>query len=50
MKKKLATVMAATMAVSGSVVSVSAATTNEQLVGADRADTAVKMDGKAQKQ
>ena len=43
MKKKLATVMAATMAVSGSVVSVSAATTNEQLVGADRADTAVKI-------
>ncbi|MEE0248476.1 cell wall-binding repeat-containing protein [Peptacetobacter hiranonis] len=43
MKKKLATVMAATMAVSGSVVSVSAATTSEQLVGADRADTAVKI-------
>ena len=43
MKKKLAIVMAATMAVSGSVVSVSAATTNEQLVGADRADTAVKI-------
>ena len=43
MKKKLATVMAATMAVSGSVVSVSAATTNEQLVGSNRTDTAVKI-------
>ena len=43
MKKKLATVMAATMAVSGSVVSVSAATTEEQLVGSNRTDTAVKI-------
>ena len=43
MKKKLATVMAATMAVSGSVVSVSADTTNEQLVGSNRTDTAVKI-------
>ena len=43
MKKKLATVMAATMAVSGSVVSVSAVTTNEQLVGSNRTDTAVKI-------
>ena len=42
MKKKLATVMAATMAVSGSVVSVNAATTDEQLIGSNRTDTAVK--------
>ena len=43
MKKKLATVMAATMAVSGSVVSVNAATTDEQLIGSNRTDTAVKI-------
>ena len=43
MKKKLATVMAATMAVSGSVVSVSAATTEDKIVGSNRTDTAVRI-------
>ena len=43
MKKKLATVMAATMAVSGSVVSVSAATTEDKIVGANRKETAVEI-------
>ena len=43
MKKKLATVMAATMAVSGSVVSVNAATTEDKIVGSNRTDTAVRI-------
>lgn len=43
MKKKLATVMAATMAVSGSVVSVNAATTEDKIVGSNRIDTAVRI-------
>ena len=43
MKKKLATVMAATMAVSGSVVSVSAATTEDKIVGSNRTATAVRI-------
>ena len=42
-KKHLATVMAATMVVSGSVVSVNAATSEDKIVGSNRTDTAVKI-------